>query len=148
MRIGFLFGLVMLAGACGPVAPPVNVQGADLDISIMAGHWEGTYEGIDSGRKGTIQFDLTVGSRMAEGKVVMNAADPAKATTLRIKFVAFGKREVSGKIEPYLDPSCKCMVDTEFVGTPAGKTISGTFTTKPQGGTQVAKGKWEVKRKD
>jgi hypothetical protein len=131
---------------CATSGSSVEVQGGDVDISLMAGRWEGTYEGIESGRKGTVNLDLTAGYHFAEGKVVMNAADPARAQPLTIKFVEIGGRQLKGKIEPYTDPGCKCTVDTEFVGQVQGDTMRGTFTTQPVGGTQKQSGRWIAQR--
>ena len=103
-------------------------------VLLLAGKWVGTYEGIESGRKGVIQFDLSQGSTYAEGKVIMNADDPAKATTVPIKFVeAAEKGMVKGVIGPYLEPQLKVQVETEFLGGRRGDVITGTFTTHPVG---------------
>lgn len=137
-----------LLGACATTSSAVPVAGSDIDVALLAGHWEGTYEGLDSGRKGTLTFDLAAGYRLAEGKVVMNAlGDPAAAKPLTIKFVDVGSGQLSGKMEPYSDPRCNCTVDTEFVGAARGKTIEGTFTTRPGGSDKIEKGRWSATRK-
>jgi hypothetical protein len=124
----------------------VAVEGEDIDVSLMAGRWEGTYEGIESGRRGTISLDLAAGNRVAEGKVVMNAGAPQEKL-LPIKFFKVGGKEVNGKIEPYTDPGCNCTVNTEFVGKVRGNLISGTFTTQPEGGSAKQNGRWSAERK-
>jgi hypothetical protein len=126
----------------------VAVQGTDADVSVLAGRWEGSYEGIESGRQGAISFDLFAGYRVAEGKVMMNSvADPTHAKALQIQFVQVGGPKISGKIEPYTDPGCNCSVMTEFVGEVHGNTIGGTFTTHPVGSPQSQSGRWSATRK-
>lgn len=148
MRFASLFGLLLVLGACRPGPEPTMVKGTDLDAAVIAGRWEGTYEGIDSGRKGVIHFELTAGDRVAEGEVIMNADIPDKRAKLRIKFVAAGKDGVTGKLAPYTDPNCNCVVITEFVGKLSGKTLAGTYTTTPKDAPdKVQKGKWSVERK-
>jgi hypothetical protein len=126
----------------------VSVQGSDADVSLITGKWEGSYEGIESGRQGSISFDLYAGFRIAEGKVVMNAGgDPASARALSIQFVQVGGTKVNGKIEQYTDPQCNCAVISEFVGDLHGNQMSGTFTTHPVGSTKSQTGRWSASRK-
>ena len=134
--------------ACGTSTPSVAVQGNDIDVSLLAGKWEGTYEGTESGRKGAIRFDLYTGYRVAEGKVMMNSlADPANARELSIKFIAMAGQKLTGNIDPYTDPQCNCTVETEFIGSMKGDGISGVFHTGPAGTPKTAGGTWSVVRK-
>jgi hypothetical protein len=139
-------GSTFTACATTSTGSAVTVQGSDVDVTLLAGRWEGTYEGIESGRKGKIEFELSSGSRVAEGTVVMNAFEgPMNAKPLPIKLMEAQGNQVSGKLEPYTDPQCNCTVETEFVGTRKGRHIDGTFTTKVMDKTQH--GKWTVDRK-
>ena len=149
MRFASLCGVFLFLCACGgPTTQPTVVKGSDWDAAVISGRWEGTYEGIDSGRKGVIHFELTAGDRVAEGVVIMNADIPDKRAKLRIKFIAAGKDGVTGTLAPYTDPSCNCVVVTEFAGTLTGKVLAGTFTTKPKDAPdKVQRGKWSVERK-
>jgi hypothetical protein len=126
----------------------VEVGGKDTDVTQLAGRWEGTYSGRESGRTGTVFFDLVAGFHSAEGKVVMNAADPAAARELKLKFIEVEGRKLSGTIAPYTDPTCNCMVETTFVGGLKGRTMEGTFTTRPVGGSAEQGGTWTATRKD
>ena len=150
MRIGMLLTVALVTAACGPASSTsVQVKGPETSVLLLAGNWVGTYEGIESGRRGTIQFDLSQGSTYAEGKVIMNADDPAKATTVLIKFIeAAEKGMVKGVIGPYLEPSLKVQVETEFIGARRGNVISGTFTTRAVGSAGKGQtGTWKVTRK-
>lgn len=144
---GWLF-LAALA-ACGGAAQSVPVRGSDEDISMLAGRWEGSYQGTDSGREGSVSLDLALGHHVAEGQVLMypTGAGPEKAQPLGIKFVQMKKGEISGKIGPYTDPACSCSVETEFVGTVAGDNIDGTFTTHGVGTAITQTGRWQAVRK-
>jgi hypothetical protein len=142
-----LLALVAQAAACATAQPMVEVGGKDLDLTQLAGKWEGTYVGRDSGRSGTVLFDLVAGYRSAEGKVVMNAVgDPAHAQELHLKFIEVAGRKVSGTIEPYTDPACKCTVETTFVGSFGARTMEGTFTTRPTDGSAAQAGTWSATR--
>ncbi len=145
MRTLLLFGLL---AACAPTKSSVAVEGNDLDVSLLAGKWEGTYEGTQSGRKGAVSLDLAGGNRVAEGKVMMNSLlDPQNARELSITFMKVGGRKLVGSIAAYTDPQCNCMVETEFTGTLTGDTISGTFATAPQGQPKKLAGNWTATRK-
>jgi hypothetical protein len=147
MRRGMLLAVALVAVGCGPASSTtVPVKGSDVQVLLLAGKWVGTYEGVESGRKGVIVFDLSQGSTYAEGKVVMNADDPAKATTLPIKLVETAEKgTIKGAIGPYEDPGLKVQVETEFIGTRKGDVIQGTFITHPVGAKDKAQnGKWKV----
>jgi hypothetical protein len=147
MKWGMLLAFTLATVGCGPASSTsVQVKGSEVSVLLLAGKWVGTYEGVESGRKGVVTFDLTQGSNFAEGKVIMSADDPAKATTLPIKFVeAAEKGVIKGAIGPYDDPSLKVQVETEFIGARRGDVITGTFKTYAVGAKDKAQnGKWKV----
>ena len=147
MRLWPTYAFLWMVGGCAATGPAVAVQGSDNDVSVVAGKWEGSYEGLESGRHGTISFDLFAGYRIAEGKVMMNAGgDPSQVKPLQIQFVQVGGKQLTGKIEPYTDPQCSCAVLTEFVGEVHGNTIGGTFTTHPVGSPKSQSGRWSANR--
>jgi hypothetical protein len=140
--------LSLMLAACATSNSNVAVEGNDLDVSLLAGKWEGTYEGAASGRKGVVSLDLAGGNRVAEGKVLMNSLnDPTNARELSITFMKVGGRKLVGSITPYTDPQCSCTVETEFTGTLTGDTISGTFASAPQGKPKQQAGTWSATRK-
>ena len=139
--------LALLLSGCATAGSSVEVHGKDVDVMVLAGRWEGTYAGIESGRRGTVTFDLASGFRIAEGQVMMSALDdPAKAVPLKVKFVDVGGGAISGKIDPYPEPKCACTVETEFKGRFAGNTLDGTFETRPVGKEVIQRGTWSAKR--
>ena len=141
-----LFALGLMG--CATSGSSVAVEGNDLDVSLLAGRWEGTYEGTSSGRKGTVSLELSAGNRVAEGKVMMNALnEPNNAPALEIKFMQIGGRKLKGTIAPYNDPRCNCTIETEFTGTMSGDTISGTFASGQQGKEKQPAGTWTATRK-
>jgi len=141
-------GLLCLIAACGSTQPMVDIGGKDTDVTQLAGRWEGTYSGRESGRTGTVFFDLVAGYRSAEGKVIMNAADPARARELKLRFIEVEGRRLSGTIAPYTDPLCNCTVETTFAGAVKGNVMEGTFTTRPVGGSAEQGGTWSATRKE
>jgi hypothetical protein len=139
--------VALLAGGCGGATSTVPVNGSDVDLSLVAGAWEGEYQGKESGRSGAITFDLALGHHAAEGNVVMHGAGmPPEGQTLQIRFVEMEGGQIRGKIVPYPDPQCKCEVETEFIGKVKGAAMDGTFTTRVPDG-RVQTGTWEAARK-
>ena len=142
--------LLLSLAACGAASSSsVPVKGPDADVALLAGKWLGEYEGTDSGRRGSITFDLTLGYHTAEGQVLMHAGgaeDPA-AVPLQIKFVAVAGGGVSGKIAPYTDPGCKCTVETEFTGRVEGQSLTGTFVTRGEALPAPQNGRWSAQRR-
>jgi hypothetical protein len=133
---------VFAFGACGGANTQVEVKGGDPDLASLAGNWEGNYQGQESGRTGTIKFALELGRHTADGEVFMGGSN----TPLQISFVAVQKGQISGKIQPYTDPSCTCQVETEFLGDVVGNIIDGTFTTKVVANGVEQHGTWKVTR--
>jgi hypothetical protein len=150
--------------ACRSQPSTVALQGAESDISVIAGQWAGEYSGAQSGRSGSILFTVQAGTDTAYGDVMMTpqlnqtlrAVDfgtPAhdrhvsSASLLRITFVRVRGGRVEGSLEPYVAPDCNCVVSTVFRGTlqPGGKEIKGEFETRGEGGLHQT-GAWSVKR--
>ena len=57
--------------ACAP--NPVPVLGTRTDIAALTGEWVGTYTSGESGREGSIVFQLEAGADTAQGDVMMRA---------------------------------------------------------------------------
>lgn len=143
------YGGSLVVTACGSSASQVQVKGDDNAVIALAGEWEGTYTGADPGRQGTIHFHLTVGRHTAEGNVLMRPAGAVeKPQPLQIRFVEVDDGgTVSGKIGPYRDPQCHCMMEAEFIGKLSGDVIEGLFTTSQDGGKLSQQGRWSAHRK-
>jgi hypothetical protein len=137
--------LVVLAACGASSSSSVPVKGKDADVALLAGKWAGEYEGVQSGRRGSISFDLSLGYHTAEGQVIMHPGGDHPAVPLQIKFVSVGSGNIGGKIAPYTDPGCNCTVETEFNGRIEGAQMSGTFVTRGEGlGEQT--GRWSAQR--
>lgn len=130
-----------LLTACGGSQKDVEVKGGETDMAQLAGDWEGTYQGNESGRSGTAKFSLQLGRHTAEGVVYMGGDTP-----LQIKFVQVEGGKIQGTIAPYTDPNCSCEVETSFLGTLEGDVISGMFSTKISATGQIQTGTWSVNR--
>jgi hypothetical protein len=145
-----------VAGCGGTPQPETQVTASDFDLQPLVGEWHGDYSNPGAGRSGTIAFTLRAGESSATGKVVLI---PGKADTLvtntamarsviNISFMRKEGNKVSGTLDPYIDPTCACRVNTNFEGSfTDARTIEGTFTTVPtQSGAQITGGKWKVTR--
>jgi len=147
-RIGIaLLGLTLVAG-CGSSMQSIEMKGSDQDLMRLAGNWEGEYEvNTETKRTGKIVFQLAAGRHVANGQVLMSAdGAEAEAQPLKVKFVRVQNGEVSGSIDPYLDPVCKCQAMTKFNGSQLGDVISGTFTTELPTLNKQRSGTWRVSR--
>lgn len=154
---------VVLAFGCTTASPPVPIEGTAVQISALAGHWEGVYESEATGRTGSIVFDLTAGEDHAHGDVVMiprgsstgyrpaprpsgeGAGSTPTAELLTIRFVRAEGETVNGTLDPYWDPDCDCEVTTTFVGAVSGDRIAGTFTSMRTAGR--VSGTWKATRR-
>jgi hypothetical protein len=128
--------------ACGGSQKDVEVKGKDTETAKLAGEWEGTYEGRESGRSGTAKFNLQLGRHTAEGEVYMGGETP-----LKIQFIEVEGGQIQGTIAPYTDPNCDCQVETTFLGIVNGDEIKGEFSTKVGATGQIQTGTWQVTRK-
>jgi len=135
--------LALSLAACGGAAGSVEVKGGDADLAQLAGVWEGSYTGIETGRTGPVTFSLELGRHTAEGQVLMDGSTP-----LKIEFVSVEGGAIAGKMDPYTDPKCACQVETEFTGTVIGDAITGSFTSTAVGAAdKQTHGEWSVTRK-
>ena len=152
----------MFVTACATVASNVPVRGDPNTIRKLVGNWEGVYSSSATGRSGIITFALRAGTDTAQGEVIMiprsdrdqmNVSDDvirrrtAPAELLTIRFVAASDDRIVGRLDPYTDPVCGCMLTTRFVGKLNGDEIKGTFTST---GSEVfhntTDGTWSVRR--
>ncbi|HSN88321.1 MAG TPA: hypothetical protein VL025_16290 [Thermoanaerobaculia bacterium] len=164
-RAGLRFlvlGLLILAACAAPAPPPpVPVRGGPVDLTLLAGEWNGEYFGAETGRSGTIRLDLTAGEAIAYGEVVMydpghrplvpagldRQEERPSTQALSIRFVAVDEGIVSGSLEPYHDPECgECIVTTIFTGRVRGNVIEGTYVTHGGQAHPTTRGSWRVER--
>lgn len=137
------------------------------DPASLAGEWSGQYIGQESGRSGPILFRLTAGQDTARGDVVMlvprtageaPAIYPAgtvgwqplpgqDARVLTIRFVQVEDGQVRGRLDPYRDPACSCLVETTFEGVQQGDVITGTFITRQLDRAHSQRGRWHITRR-
>jgi hypothetical protein len=156
--------VALVAAGCSSAPTPVPMAGAPTDIRQMAGEWGGEYQGDTNGRSGSIIFQLAAGADTAYGDVVMishqrrparlpeqdpSAGLPLPRTpeVLTIAFVRATGGGLEGRLRPYRDPDCDCLLDTRFQGRIHGDVIEGTYSSQPQGGGPTQSGTWKVKKK-
>lgn len=156
--------VAVLITSCAYNAPRVPVQGTPADLEALAGRWTGEYRGETTARSGTITFALVAGEDHAHGDVVMiplgtghpieawrhpgAAANPPELPeVLSIRFVATDRGEVTGALDPYFDPDCRCKALTRFRGRQHGDVVEGTYTLYTEGSPVPANGTWKVRRK-
>ncbi len=158
-----VLALAALPAACASVPDPVPVAGAPGALELLVGVWSGEYEGRESGRSGTLTFQLEAGSDTAYGHVLMvprQADGPygrpeAEANRperephpqpIGIRFVRLENATVEGVLEPYEDPACGCPLTTTFLGTIEGNVITGTFETVHGTNRFTETGTWRARK--
>ena len=161
---GGLMVIALVLAGCSTAPAPVPVVGTPADLGALAGEWGGAYQGQTSGRSGSIVFKLAAGADTAYGDVVMIAhqrresrlpvQDPSAGLpiartpeVLSIAFVRAAGGGVSGRLIPYRDPECDCLVDTRFEGRLRGNVIEGTFWSRHIERGEIQTGTWKVTRK-
>lgn len=161
---GALAGLALIVAGCAGTPAPVPVVGTPTDLGLLAGEWGGDYRGDATGRTGSIVFKLAAGADSATGDVVMiprqrreerlPRQDPsvglpiARAPeVLAIAFVRAAGGGVSGRLVPYRDPECECLVITKFEGRMHDSTIEGTFSSRHAESGEITTGTWNARRK-
>ena len=163
-RVVALAGASLALSACRYTPTPVVLQASPGDVVSLAGTWEGTYQGRESERTGTITLTIEPGKDTAYGDVLMEAparhqfiaADVASGEhqrharaheVLRITWVGIHRGFVEGALEPYIAPDCQCSVKTTFNGyaDDEGNLIKGEFITVGPSLRQT--GTWTVRKK-
>ena len=147
---------IAVATACGYHMPPVEVQGPENAVAVLAGEWSGSYWSVESGRSGSIQFSLEAGQDTAFGDVLMVPEEPARtqerladrpmSERIPIAFVRIDRDRVVGTLAPYRDPECGCRLRTTFSGTVQGDTLRGTFSSRHIEGGRTTTGQWRAVR--
>ena len=168
MKLVNLTAAALLA-SCATQPTPVPVIGPTTDLNALVGEWSGDYSNPETGRSGSIAFNLKAGKDTAVGSVVMIPrenrqqltmgvpADRPVVTThvaagssevLTIRFVRMEGSHLVGILDTYRDPDCGCALTTTFRGQfTDARTITGTFTsTGSTLGHLPSSGRWTVKR--
>jgi hypothetical protein len=161
-RAGLFVVLLALAG-CALRPAKVPVIATPLQVSALAGTWDGHYDSEEyGGRSGYIHFELSAGRDTAAGYVVMTFRLPpgmqpragritpappvAQSEQLSIKFVLAVGTEIVGELDPYVNPDCGCRLATTFRGELHGNEIKGTFETRHVDTGSVVRGTWVATR--
>jgi hypothetical protein len=156
--------LAAIMAACAPVRDQVPVAGPPGALELLVGVWSGVYEGTDSGRSGTLTFELEAGSDTAHGHVLMvpgrkdvpyarqgaglDEPRPERPSPqpIGIRFVRLENDTLEGVLEPYEDPACGCPATTTFLGRIEGNVITGTFETVHGGNAPTERGTWRARK--
>lgn len=166
IRNAFVLTLVLMTAACGWRRTPVPVISDSGSVGLLVGSWSGEYISKETGRSGSISFELASEKDTAYCDVVMIPAvqnlkiavessnqapvvrQPALAEPLKVKFVRLGEGRITGNLEPYTDPDCACTVSTTFAGRFTGANrIEGTYVTTGRALNLSTAGQWKVTRK-
>jgi hypothetical protein len=165
IKSAIAIAIILSTAACGWRRTPVPVVSATGSKELLVGTWAGEYSSSESGRVGSISFELEqgkdtafcdvtmipqvrtiriIGNRSSEPPTVMT---PPAAAPLKMRFIRLEGDRVTGSLEPYADPSCGCEVVTAFEGTfKSPNRIEGTYRTQGSGALEVSGGKWKVTR--
>jgi hypothetical protein len=164
-KIAIALAMTLAVAACGWRRTPVPIVSETGSTALLVGSWAGEYSSQQTGRSGSISFDLASEKDTAYCDVVMipkvqtlritSQEHPdvpiARPETLneplKIRFIRLGEGRLTGTLEPYNDPECGCKVNTTFEGRFTNENvIEGTYTTKGEGLHQETAGRWKVTR--
>jgi hypothetical protein len=162
----FIIAAVLSSTACGWRRTPVPVISDTGSVGLLVGSWTGEYTSGETGRSGSISFELASEKDTAYCDVTMIPAvqnlristEPAAQSPalrqaplpqpLKVRFIRLGEGRISGTLEPYVDPDCSCTVSTTFEGSfSSGNRIEGTYVTTGRVSSRSTNGKWKVTRK-
>jgi hypothetical protein len=148
--------------SCATVPAAIPVSGPRGDLAQLAGQWSGEYHSTSTGRQGSILFQLAADADTAHGDVLMfptlsvHGGRPGDERTtsrdrlpqnLTISFVRAAEGQVMGKLDPYRDPECDCLLNTTFEGRIVRDRITGTYTSIRLSDGSAQQGEWSVKRR-
>ena len=145
-------GVLSVSQAARAQELPVPVVGHAADVSRLAGVWEGGYASDETGRQGTLRFELAPGATHAFTRLVMLPAptpeDPApEPVVLTLHLVEVDSATVRGVLRPYDDPEWDLPLETHFLGTLGGDGITGAFDSLPtRVDTIPTSGRWWATR--
>jgi hypothetical protein len=162
----FILAVALSSTACGWRRTPVPVISDTGSAALLVGTWEGGYNSTETGRSGSISFELASEKDTAWCDVTMipavqnlristepGAQLPAGRQAplpepLKVRFIRLGGGLITGTLEPYVDPDCSCTVSTTFEARfSGGNKIEGTYTTTGRDSRSSTNGKWKVTRK-
>ena len=160
-----LLFLALLGTGCAIQQGAVPLEGAPDEVRALQGTWEGEYVNPDGGVLASISFRLDTDAEAATGDVLVlrrwnpdalhagtgvgSLQGPPAPLLLQIEFVRCQAGTVRGRLEPYRDPGCDCMVYTEFQGVVEEDRIQGRFRMWPSDGnrgTPLQEGSWQMIR--
>jgi hypothetical protein len=159
--------LAIAVAGCAWRRTPVPIISDTGSTGLLVGTWAGEYSSTQTGRSGSISFELASEKDTAYCDVVMvpsiqslrianNAGTEGPAVRslpaaepLKLRFIRLGEGRVTGTLEPYKDPDCSCMVTTTFEGRfSAPNTIEGRYVTTGVEFRQETGGRWKVTRQN
>jgi hypothetical protein len=165
-RLTICLLIALLAAACSSsskpepesAAPGFPLQADEASLKMLDGRWEGEYYNVTQKRGGTIVLEFSGKRATGNGDVLLipkgssealkPSRPPTEAETLaqmpRITSIEFVKAEggnLSGKMDPFIDPDCNCEVMATFYGKVTGDVIEGNFRTSAPG-----EGTWKAKK--
>lgn len=157
---GGLLLLALVSTHCATPQKTIPIRGSHHDMLQLAGRWAGSYESTDTGRSGSILFELEAGADTACGDVIMFTGTRETENllndrfqqlrrnqqVLEIRFVEVHDNRIRGNLEYYRDPVCDCLLSTVFTGRLDGDTITGTFVTHGVNDGHHYRGTWKVRR--
>ena len=160
-----ILALSVAAAGCAWRQTPVPLAADAQSLDRLTGSWAGEYISSQTGRSGSITFELAPQDNSAYGDIVMMArpqnidVPPAERRTvvsiarpvmepLKIRFVRAEGGPITGTLDPYKDPDCGCTLITTFEGTfTSDNRIEGTFHSRGNDIAHIpAEGKWSVTR--
>jgi len=153
-RLSILIAMMLSLLSCA--TPAIKITSDAMDMSLIAGEWDGEFSSQTSGNSGTISFDLTKGQNSAKGQVFIRGElgpvsfkSPLITTYLRslpIEFVHIERNIIEGKVVPFKDFKNNVTIHTSFKGGIDGDVMEGTYVSMIEETKKSYTGSWKVVR--
>jgi hypothetical protein len=139
--------VITLGLGCSSSDQEISLVGEKDELGELTGVWRGTYDSDDGTRTGTIELRIAKDAKTATGSVIMRISDnPDMPLNLAIRFVQIAEGWISGRLDPYEDPECMCLVESLFQGRLAGDSMVGTYSTRGVAEEFLRTGSWLMTR--
>jgi hypothetical protein len=154
VKLSILIAIMLTQFSCA--APTIKITSDAMDMSLIAGEWDGEFSSQESGNSGKISLKLAKDGNNANGQVFMKGRlgpiglnGPLVSTYSRplpIKFVHIEKNIIEGKVIPFKDLKNNVMIHTSFKGKIEGDVMEGTYISTIEKTEKSYTGTWKVTR--
>ncbi len=136
--------VVLAAAGCSKLAS-VPLRGSEAEVVNVAGQWRGAFIHAEKRMQAIIDMRFHVGLHTAGARVRLLGASPdGRPVELKVEYLRLIDEKLVGRLAPYRDPQCDCMLKTEFDADVSDGVMVGNYTMR-DGWRTHRKGIWYAK---